>query len=141
MLLRVWIEMIASRLKRGLAFANSVDMKPMLSWWQFNVVFILMKIFALMREQRMRPERHQQVWQNTLKKFVPQNRTGLKFIYSHCEFLLTEQRVAAPAFVCHSNHPPVNPARRKPATRYGHCRISDHRNPERWFSIIITIGP
>ena len=41
----------------------------------------------------------------------------------------------------HYSHPPVNPARCKPVTRYGHCRISDHKNPDRWFSIMITIGP
>ena len=31
----------------------------------------------------------------------------------------------------HSNQPPMNPARRKPVTKYGHRRISDHRNSER----------
>ena len=41
------------------------------------------------------------------------------------------------------NHsqPPVNPALRSPSTIKGHFFINSQRNPVRWFSIIITIGP
>ena len=35
----------------------------------------------------------------------------------------------------------VNPAFRRPSAIKGHFFISSQRNPERWFSIIMTIGP
>ena len=40
-----------------------------------------------------------------------------------------------------SSQPPVNPARRRPATIGGELRIRRHSRPLLWFSIIRTIGP
>ncbi|CAM5489945.1 hypothetical protein ATER59S_03434 [Aquamicrobium terrae] len=39
------------------------------------------------------------------------------------------------------SHPPEKPALRSPLMICGHSRISRQRKPERWFSIISTIGP
>jgi hypothetical protein len=42
---------------------------------------------------------------------------------------------------CASNHPPSNPAARKPLTMYSHLRISCQIIPVWKFSIMITVGP
>ena len=64
--------------------------------------------------------------------------------YRHAVLLLVDigpLAVAGSIATLSSSHPPLKPARRSPAAMGGQPRIHCHSKPERWFSIIKTIGP